>query len=353
MERTAVLQSSEGDPVAATPVRKAAVRLVIPARFLLSIYAILPLCLAAMFADRHLWGGTLLRSMPDSPEQVFFFQLIFGTPHIIGSAVILAGNTEYLRFYWLRIVLFTLGILVFFSIGNLYLPYEVMFGLVGAATVLHVIKQQVGVGRGMARASGPLYTVWGWTLVVFGSILYYAVYADEGFTPQTADRVNGVLAGLGTLALALTLACHTRIAGGLGRMYLWGNAVMVLQSGVFYWQGYPFLAILGPRLIHDLTAFTFYVAHDVNRHTEHPRGGLYRWAAKLGLGVWWVCPTTAVLLTYVLGKYLDPLTAWVGLDLPYSASFIFIGYLGLLHYYTEAFTWRKDSPYRAHFAIGA
>jgi hypothetical protein len=44
----------------------------------------------------------------------------------------------------------------------------------------------------------------------------------------------------------------------------------------FYSQQYYFLAILVPRLVHDATAYVFYVTHDYNKHHSHPgNGGFY------------------------------------------------------------------------------
>ncbi len=108
--------------------------------------------------------------------------------------------------------------------------------------------------------------------------------------------------------------------------------------------------------MHDLTAFTFYIAHDVNRHGDRPQNLLYRLASKLGLGIFWVCPAFAVLLTFLIARFADPLTDLAatnlfGRNLAYPASFVIVGYLGLLHYYTEVFTWRQGSPYRQHVVM--
>src|SRR5207253_2414381 len=106
----------------------------------------------------------------------------------------------------------------------------------------------------------------GWTLIAFGSVLYYAIYSSIHHSADTMWWIHFSLWALAGLAFILTLICHARIQTTMGRLYLWGNALMSLQSGLFYSEGYLFLAILGPRLVHDFTAFTFYVAHDVNRH---------------------------------------------------------------------------------------
>ena len=75
-----------------------------------------------------------------------------------------------------------------------------------------------------------------------------------------------------------------------------------------------------------------------------------------GLGIFWVCPAVAVLLTFLIARYADPMAEYVltpvlGYDLPYAASFLIVGYLGMLHYYTEVFTWKQGSPYRQHVAM--
>ncbi len=332
-------------------------RLKISARFLLGIYAVVPLCTLALLLDHFVWNGGLVQRLPTSPEKFFVFQLLFGTPHIIASSVILFSNTNYVRRYWPRLVGITVLILLFFGVGSLFIPYHVFLAIVGAATVLHVIKQQVGIGKGMCRMTSWVYDAWGWTLIAFGSILYFAIYAWRRFSEDGLYWTYATLWGLAAVALVLTIVCHFLICSRLGRMYLWSNAILILQSGAFYGLGYSFLAILGPRLVHDVTAFTFYIAHDVNMHGGHPKNWLYRAASKLGLGIFWVCPAVAMLLTWAIDRVAQPvselLLAPTGFDLPYAASFLVVGYLGLLHYYTEAFTWKRGSEYREHVAMTA
>jgi hypothetical protein len=342
-------------PLAASPAPRPQVRVKISALFLLGIYAIVPLCLLAMVLDSLFWGGKLCGSLPTSPEHLFLFQLLFGTPHIIASSVILVTNTDYLRAYWLRVVLFSLVLLVFFGVGSLFIPYDGFLAIVGTATVLHVIKQQVGIGKGICRVKSWVYEAWGWTLVLFGSVLYFAIYTSQRFSPETEAWVHRSLWVLGGVALGLTFACHQRITTLKGHLYLWANTVMVLQSGLFYMKSYFFLAILGPRLVHDITAFTFYVAHDVNRYSARPNL-IYRLASKLRLGIFWICPAMAVLLTYLITSYTDTVARFLGWSaledqLKYGATFIIVGYLGLLHYFTETFTWRHGSAYRQHVVL--
>jgi hypothetical protein len=333
-----------------------AARMSISMRFLLGIYGIVPLCLLAMILDRQFAGGYLSTLLPDSPQNFFIFQILFGTPHIIASAVILATNTNYLYSYRVRLVLFSLFLLAFFGLGSLVLSYDMFLAIVGSVTILHVIKQQVGIGKGICRVSGRVYDAWGWCLIVFGSIMYFMIFTRYDIPERVEFWVHNTLWGLAVLAVMLSAACHLRSGTFNGRLYLWANTLMVLQSGLLYAEGYSFLAILGPRLVHDLTAFTFYIAHDVNRHGAKAQNLLYRVVSKLGLGIFWVCPVVAILSTYLIGSFADPLvnylvTPVLGYDVPYGASFLIVGYLAMLHYYTEAFTWQSGSAYRQHVAF--
>jgi hypothetical protein len=118
-------------------------------------------------------------------------------------------------------------------------------------------------------------------------------------------------------------------------------------------QEYYFLAILIPRLVHDATAYVFYVTHDVNKHLGHPQNFIYRWAKKAKLNVFIVLPLISFALTYVLQVYGDQ---WVnvitqflfGMEIRKAISLGLIGYFSLMHYYTEAFTWKHGSPYRQY-----
>src|SRR3954471_4786472 len=324
MERTAVYPSLDAGVRAETATAatlgdsRSVPRVAISARFLLGIYAVLPLCVLAMFLDQLFWGGSLSNALPKNPQRYFIFQILFGTPHIIASSVILATNGEYFRAYRVRLLLLTLIILAFFGGGSLFIPNGVFLAVVGVVTVIHVLKQQVGLGKGLCRLKGRLYDVWGWTLVLLGSVLYYPLYSDRELSAGSADLLRGALWVLAALSVVLTLACHTRIATANGRLYLWANTLMVLLSAMFYARGYPFLAILGPRLVHDVTAFAFYVTHDVNRHSAEPRNVLYRMASKLGLGVFWVCPVVAVLLTYLIVRFADPVAQFIATPLGYA-----------------------------------
>jgi hypothetical protein len=127
----------------------------------------------------------------------------------------------------------------------------------------------------------------------------------------------------------------------------------VLASWYVYSQQYYFLAILMPRLVHDITAYSFYVSHDVNRHGEQPGNGLFRWTTRFHIPAALVLPALSFLLTYLLQVYGDGLVNLLLQTLfatqVYKAVTLgLIGYLALMHYYTEAFVWSAGSPLRRY-----
>ena len=113
------------------------------------------------------------------------------------------------------------------------------------------------------------------------------------------------------------------------------------------------MAILMPRLVHDITAYSFYVTHDVNRHGVRPQNGLFKVAHSLRVPVFVVLPALSFVLTYLLQAYGDALVDFLAQSLfsvhIYKAITLgLIGYLALMHYYTESFVWAANSPLRKY-----
>jgi hypothetical protein len=320
-------------------------------RLLLAIYLILPACALVCLADRFAFGETLLRALPRSPGQFFLFAVFFGTPHIVASSLILLGHREYFLLYRKRLVLLTLAIAAMAAIGRLTVPYAALYALVATATIVHVVRQQIGIGSAAGRADGTAYGGWSLLLIVSSVVLFNAIFLAGAFS---AGQLRWVARSLWVFAAAIVAAAalaHGRVPTRTGRMFLWGNTAMVLSSFAFYLRGYVFFAVLGPRVIHDATAFAFYVAHDHNRNLARPSNRLYAALAKARIGAVVAVPAVAVLLTWILEKRADGwlefmTTRAVGLRFPGAIGAGFVGYLGLVHYYTEAITWKAGSPYR-------
>lgn len=334
----------------------ASVPVTISFKLLLALYAILPVCLLAGLIDKYYLNSTLKPLLPLAPEHYFWLALLFGTPHILASNIILLSNREYFVKYRLRLAVVTLLIIAFFGIGYFVLSYNVLFALVATATVIHVVKQQIGIGNSQARLSGPVFQCWAWSVIGCGVVLYNAIFLNDQFTEQQQAFLFNAMLALSAVTIVLACVCYQRIKTPLGKAFLAANSAMSIFSVILYAEKYYFFAVLGPRVIHDVTAFIFYVAHDYNRHHAQPRNGLYKVFSKLNVSAFLAVPLMAIGATYLLQVYGNPVFDAVTLRLfnvriPNAITLGFIGYLSLLHYYTEAFTWKGDSPYKKYIAF--
>ncbi len=339
------------------PPRAASARLTLSLRGLLGIYAIIPVCALLFAIDRLALGGAIRDALPRNPDHLFVYGLLFGWPHIVASNLILFGNAEYRRAYRTRVLVASAIIVAFFGVGTVVLPYEVLAAVAATITIIHVLKQQIGIGAGAARLAGRLYPLWGWTGIATGVVLYNALYLD-GDLDRYAGALDATAYGLAGVVLALAIACDQRITTGLGRAFLWGNTAMILVPVGLHATGYDIFALAVPRIIHDTTAFAFYVAHDHNRHGAAPANPLYRVAARLPGGVYWLAPVLAVAVAFLLERHGDRAFHLVtggalAASYPQIISLGLLGYLAMLHYYTEAFTWKAGSPYRRFIGMRA
>jgi hypothetical protein len=320
--------------------------------YLLSkVYIIIPFCLVIYALDRLFFDSYLQANLRISPESYFWLGLFFGTPHIIASNVILLTNLDYIKFYWRSLVGVTLFIICFFAIGNALLSYYTLFALVATTTIIHVVKQQIGIGNSSARLSGLWFNLWSWAIIVSGILLYNAIYLQYVLSQEHVYVIKIALLVVAVLTVMLAIICHRSISNNMGKTFLWFNTLMMLSSLFFYQEKYYFFAVLGPRFIHDVTAFVIYCTHDYNRHSRNAKNALYRLINKVHVSSFIAVPIIAIVITYLINVYVDVAVELITMPLfnmkvNRIISFSLIGYLSLLHYYTESFTWRNPSPYK-------
>jgi len=325
-------------------------------RLLLGLYSIIPLCLMLQMIDGWFWHGFLRENLPSRPTHFLLFQILFGTPHIIASTIVLASNTEYLKFYQRNLIWMTAAIAIVFGVGSLFIPYRVFYVLVAAWTVYHVLKQQHGVARGVCRLPSWAFYLLLWLSVAAGLVVYIGIFLKNSLDAQQTEWIKQI-AGLLCATLFLSaLYCQRYVTTAFGKWFFWSNIFLVISSFYLYLQQYYFLAILVPRLVHDATAYIFYVTHDYNRHHNHPQNFIYRYAERWNLNIFIVLPVCSFALAFVLQAYGDNIVSVItetffGVELRKAITLGLLGYLALMHYYTEAFTWKQESPYRRFIAF--
>jgi uncharacterized membrane protein (UPF0136 family) len=322
-------------------------------RFLLGLYSIVPLCIVLQLLDQFFFNHTLRDLLPNSPGHFLLFQIVFGTPHILASNILLLSHREYLATFKNKMLGMSVFIILVFGVGSLFIPYRVLYIITACWTVYHVLKQQHGIAKAVCRLPALSFYLQLWLSVGAGIFIYLGIFLQSSLTVEQAGWVLKIATVLSLGLLLNTLAVQKQVPDRFGLIFLWANSLLVLSSWYMYVQEYYFLAILIPRLVHDICAYSFYVSHDVNRQAEPPASALYRLAKVCGLPVAFVLPLASFLLTYLFQVYGDDLVNWVTQTL--FATHIYkavtlgvIGYCSLMHYYTEAFVWSAGSPLRRY-----
>lgn len=105
--------------------------------------------------------------------------------------------------------------------------------------------------------------------------------------------------------------------------------------------------------MHDITAYSFYVSHDVNKHGREPQNAMFRFTTLCHVPPAVVLPVLSFALTYLFQVYGDDvvnliLNTLFSTQIYKAVTLGLIGYLALMHYYTEAFVWAAGSPLRRY-----
>lgn len=326
-------------------------------RLLLSLYLIIPICFITYAIDAYFFNHSLTSSLPRSPESYFLISIFFGSPHIIASNVILITNQDYWALYGKRVIITATLLGLALAFGNFLLPYSVLFALIASWTITHVVKQQLGIGNGFYRLPKTLYRWWSFSIIMLGILIYNIVFLGHKITADFLDVLNVAIYALAILIVGLTVFAHSRAPSRFGKIFLWANTFMILGSFWMFYERCFFFTILIPRFIHDVTAFIFYAVHDHNKHGAAPQNFLFRSARAIKMPALIIAPLTAVLITIAFKKAFDPAIEQLAISLFDfhgfgRVSFFIIGFLSLIHYYTESFTWTSDSPYRKFIRFG-
>jgi hypothetical protein len=315
-------------------------------RWLLALYAVIPLSVLIVAVDAFLLDRTLHGYLPSSPDYWAFWAVIFGLPHIVASMITMADR-EYIGHYrhsltW-PFVLFAL-VSVLGMVGPQPYSYRLLFGVLALYTAYHVLAQQLGLTLMMMNtAPSRAFKAWKWIALAAGVALYLAVFRELGlgriwlggiYLDQFLAYVAGVLSAV---LVILGVYVHRQSRTRVGRWYMWANVAML---GAIFWVnelGYALFVILIPRVIHDITAFSVYITHDTNRNRGEPRNAVYRLARVTRLPPIVLLPVLSIALAYGLT-----------VNQQYPLAIVVITTLSFLHYYFEGFIWRGPNPHRRH-----
>lgn len=316
---------------------------------LLSLYAIVPIMLVAVWLDKNIFGAYLMHALPFRPEAWIWWVYLFGMPHVVASINTLIDR-EYLSFYSWK--------LAYVAGACLALPYvlgwlagpQAIFVLFAAFIVYHTVAQQFGITIvAMRRKPGTLFRVWKWSAVGAALSLYAMLYTlpmplvfvdDSPLRSMLTGTAEILFAG--HVASGLALAWIAR-GNRLGVAHIAANTLLIAAEFYFFSQGYFALVVILARIIHEFTAWHIYATHDSNRALSGNHNLLFRAFAFTRAPVYLM----SIGLAFAIGLGLT-----YGLLRLDTAGMLVVS-LSLIHYWMEGFLWKGGSIHRRNLAFAS
>lgn len=309
-------------------------------RVLLAIYAVMPLSLVFMAIDSLILDGSIRQVLPVDPRVYAWFILLFMVPHIFASFFSFADK-EYFNHYKGRLlrgaqIAVILGIFLPALTGATVLPILVF----ATYTMIHVFAQQSGVSKSLMRNAASSHVYWQWLGTAMAAVIYAYLLLPVPWLGNILNGQRSVLLIGATLLfivytlLALDIARQSRTK--LGKIYFFGSHSMPILGALYIVAGYPIIALIVPRIIHDLTAYAFYITHDTNRFVKTRSNLIYKVTSKLKLPVYIASPIVSIALSFAIAKFNSATLA------------IILTCVFFLHYYTESMIWKRDTLHRMH-----
>ena len=314
----------------------------VDSRLLLAFNIVIPVTLVLIVADYLFFNGAIKAFLPSKPEDYVWFAFIFNFPHIMGSMVTYAEG-EYIKAY--KKPLITGSVLIIFGslIAVFTVGYQYYFAFVGFYTIYHLLMQQYGVALMFAkRRPDASFQLWRWLSIAAGGFMYLSVYRPDLMVPYTNLSLQAFSVIVTAFSMPFGAWFFWKVIAPAADMskttkwYFAATYAIIPATCVACAFGYPFLLVIIPRFIHDATAFTVYAVHDHNRNLTTKHNIIYRLLAPLHISPALLCIPLAIALSwYFTANQME--------SVPVMA---FLLYFALLHYYMEAYMWKREAPHR-------
>jgi len=307
-------------------------------RTLLGVYVILPIALVLMMVDFYFFNSTLKYTLPHFPESILWYMLVFNFPHIIASFFSFADK-EYL-FYYRQPLMYGLPIIGLSAVVLPWLSIEATIMVIILYTMYHNVSQQTGIASILMQYRDKWTKIWRWSVVVFALFLYAMVYPSS-LQVHIRPYANIIAILLTITTSVLTYIVIRKSRTQIGKLHGVGTAGIAITGMIAFFAGYPIVTITILRIVHDITAFIFYITHDRNRNSIIMHNFFYRYILPNTKLFWLGIPLLGIFLTYIIQGGGTATTIQV---------FFFIA---ITHFFIEGFMWKGNTPHRAHIAFSA
>ena len=230
----------------------------IPRKLLFLPYMIIPVIAVIVFIDQIFLGRFIQSYSLTATQTLIILALFLNIPHIAASTITFF-DAEYLRRYGLRIFIpaFLLGFILFLFPAVIYSNIYLMIYIVW--NMLH----QVGQGFGQCRLFGvgfeKTHSLWKWSAVLVAVAIYVGT---TGIYKISSDMNHVIIVVMWALIVpfcVFSYLVYKPAASLQARLFVLANIATVILSAVLYSLHYPFFCILLGRVVHDVSAFIFFM----------------------------------------------------------------------------------------------
>ena len=312
----------------------------LPRKALLYPAMIIPITLVGLISDQIFFGGYLRTTLPRNPEELAFFSFFFVYPHIVASLCV-ASNRHIRAGLGHVLVRASVAVMLLAVAVALALGDSALFIVYGLMTIYHVFAQQFSLARLFLARTNYHFKICFTVGMILSVGCYALVYSPKlalhaYFIPFIAIAVTLLVCSLPSFLALMRLA-----RGWDGRWYLMTCLLTLISSWVCVVSDYPFGAILIPRVIHDLTAFLFYLSYEINSPDQT--------LAQKALGL--ILERGSIVRAVPLLSVSLAVASGVTFFEQERMGMYFVVAVGFLHYTVEHFLWRSESPARQYVKI--
>lgn len=307
--------------------------------WILSIFLVVPSVLLVWAWDMFFNNQGLLPFLGLASLFLPLYLLVFEMPHIIASFVGFADK-EYIKHYRAHL-LYGMPLLLVGFLCLLWVDFTTAVAVYLAATMYHVIRQQTGIGLLFEVPRNNWFHGWSWSLVLSVAAAYVVTVLPRFVQDLEASQVTTFIMSTFALAIFCGGVLMTKTKSRVGVWYIVLTMVLFATSYVMMWFGYVFLAIFVGRFVHDITAFLFYITHEMNRNSGQIKNVLYTFVPLLPLSLIVVVPLFAILLGLFLRESISNT----------QILFTVIMLLAFMHYYLESVMWKRNAPHRQFIRV--
>lgn len=311
---------------------------------LLGIYLIVPATILFLLLDAAITGLDFSRRISFDAHLLLLVSLILQSPHAFASMFTFADR-EYVAAY--KFTLLKCGLVAIGTIALILAVGDTVFMMcLMLYNFYHQNSQQAGIAAMVAQSKTRLHNVWRWMAIIIESTGFLAILVRLDPSIHTTPEARLIYWLIATLFLVIFAIVSVRVARqsrtGTGKLLIGAHTAMLFVYVGIFLLNLPLLMIIAPVVVHDLTAFAFYINHNVNRN----RDTKYNVFSKIRN----FAPLPEILLTPVVSLAAILILFLSGSTDTFSFAVASI-LINVMHIYVEGVIWKAGSLHRQYTLV--